>query len=449
MIWLGGDSVYYYQDGVLNYTLTSSSLLTYPPYIFGCIGYTGYVDDYTYHADFTDTGLISVMPHDYHIIWNLFSPSSILLKDASDSTLYSDHFNIQWSLGPHADGWDITNPPNSRYRITIMDPSGAYCYNSYINISAENAAAGIISIPFNSSYLGSTPTQYGLYHVALYDGSGIKSTDYFSVLAGGAYLYFDKATYTANSNAIVTYTIQDGYYVPSTYTYKIKIINAYGTEMSSDALSTQSGSKTFSLSGYDGGVYYAELVATPIAGGDDAVLYYATTEVSSYVTISGYVSDAETTAAIPGATVFIAQGSTNETLLTGSIGNYTSSNNWLSGSQINMTTNLSGYATDYNLFTPLAADTIELNITLVADNRTYSGVAIDGVNKDTQYHSTIPEATVYERVNGSSAAPSVTTANAAAYYRFDNLVNGTVYDVWSSKAGYANSTVEQKLAVGA
>jgi hypothetical protein len=152
--------------------------------------------------------------------------------------------------------------------------------------------------------------------------------------------------------------------------------------------------------------------------------------------------------ALQGASVNVTQGISTLVSTSNASGYYSSSNNWLSGSQINVTTNLSGYATDYNLFTPLAADTIELNITLVADNRTYSGVAIDGVNKDTQYHSTIPEATVYERINGSSAAPAITTANAAAYYRFDNLVNGTVYDVWSSKAGYGNSTVEQVMAVG-
>ena len=58
-------------------------------------------------------------------------------------------------------------------------------------------------------------------------------------------------------------------------------------------------------------------------------------------------------------------------------------------------------------------------------------------------------ATVYLRINGTSVVtPSLTTANGAGYYIFNGLVNGTAYDVWSQKTGYANSTVEQKLAVG-
>ena len=135
--------------------------------------------------------------------------------------------------------------------------------------------------------------------------------------------------------------------------------------------------------------------------------------------------------------------------VTNASGYYSSSNNWLSGSQINMTTNLSGYTTDYAVFSPLAADTITRNITLVNSTPVYSGVAIGGVVEDDQYYSTIPGATVYLRINGTSGAPATTTGNGAAYYIFNGLVNGTTYDVWSTKTGYANSTVEQKLVVGA
>jgi hypothetical protein len=151
---------------------------------------------------------------------------------------------------------------------------------------------------------------------------------------------------------------------------------------------------------------------------------------------------------LQGASVNVTQGTSTLVSTSNASGYYSSSNNWLSGSEINMTTTLSGYTNDYAVFTPLAADVITRNITLVNSTPTYSGVAIGGVVEDDQYYSTIPGAIVYLRVNGTSGTPSTTTGNGAAYYIFNGLVNGTVYDVWSQKTGFANSTVEQKLAVG-
>jgi hypothetical protein len=38
--------------------------------------------------------------------------------------------------------------------------------------------------------------------------------------------------------------------------------------------------------------------------------------------------------------------------------------------------------------------------------------------------------------------------NISGFARVDNLVNGNLYSVWSSKTGYGNSSVKQIVAVG-
>jgi hypothetical protein len=446
--------MYEYRDGTLYYIYnnvpgtiaTAYGLGEVIPYGF----VTNWYDDVSYSNSFSSTGIISVIPHSYYIKSDMIDPSNFYMIDNNGNQVYSDHFDVQWSLGAYADGWQANqNPPNTRYKITILSPTGGQAYNNYINISAAGAATGIISVPMNNTYIGNQPLEYGMYWVTLYDGTAVKSQDYFYVLGTGATVTWGSPSYPTGSAATVSYSISSSYYDTATYNYEIKILDAYGTVKKTQTISGSSGSISFTMdsSTYPDGIYYAEIIAVKKSDSSEIVMNYGITEINSYIPISGYVVD-QNNAALQGASVNVTQGTSTLVSTSNASGYFSSSNNWLSGSQINVTTNLSGYATDYNLFTPLAADTIELNITLVADNRTYSGVAIGGVNKDTQYHSTIPGATVYERINGSSAAPAITTANAAAYYRFDNLVNGTVYDVWSSKAGYGNSTVEQVTAVG-
>ena len=79
---------------------------------------------------------------------------------------------------------------------------------------------------------------------------------------------------------------------------------------------------------------------------------------------------------------------------------------------------------------------------------TNSGVSIGGIVRDNVYSNLIPGASVVVR-NTTSGEYQIKTTNIAGYYRADNLYSGRLYDVWSSKTGYGNSTVAQKLAVGA
>jgi hypothetical protein len=174
------------------------------------------------------------------------------------------------------------------------------------------------------------------------------------------------------------------------------------------------------------------------------MLNYAATSLTSYAYIKGWVLGAETEAGIP-ATVTITQlGNTEITNTISSTGEYNTSLAIITGGVVTMNVSAIGYRSqDYN-FTPMVARTIVRNWTMVPTTPTCGGVCIGGVVSDNVYGNPVDSATVVVQ-NGTT---STTLTNRAGYYRVDSLVDGTLYDVWSSKPGYGNSTVAQNLAVG-
>ena len=409
---------------------------------------TNYVYDYSSSNAYADTAIVAVMPHTWGIQKSILSPTNVVMKDASGNTVYSDHLTVRWSLGPQVDGWNITAPPNTRYSISIFTPSGYQAYTGYINITVAGSATGTVNIPFNATYIGNMPIEYGIYNVYLYDGGGTKSSDYFSVTSSGASIYWGSTLYATGSTATVTWNVDAGYWDTANYNYAIKVVDIYGNTKATYTVTTQTGSTTFSLSGYDAGVYYAELTATPTAGGTAAILYYAATEVTNYATFSpGFVND-ETGAGISNATVLITQSSTNATYATAPNGSWVDTASWLAGTPVTIITTKTGYTSETRTFTPLVGGAIGINITLITSPPVYSGVAIPGIVNSSQYGNPISGATVHIKVNGTSTVLATNTSNNAGYYIFNSLVNGTVYDIWSSKTGFFNSTMRQITAVG-
>jgi hypothetical protein len=223
------------------------------------------------------------------------------------------------------------------------------------------------------------------------------------------------------------------------------ISDAFGNIISTQPVTTQSGSKQYTFTSSNAnGVYYAQLKATPIAGGNPILMNYAVTTLTSYIIFSGYVMDAETTNVIIPAYVNITQGANTANITTSSAG-WNSSQSWLSGTPISINTVATGYANNALSFTPLSASSVSLNISMLSTSPTSIGVSIGGIVRDNKFGNPVQSATV-SVVNGSSY--HATTTNLAGYYRVDDLVPGTLYNVWSSKTGYGNSSVAQKLAVG-
>ncbi len=452
-----GTTINTYMDGTLNNTF--EGIAGTPAYSFGMgsarsadgVAISGYYDDPSFGNSFSTTALVSVMPHSWYIKSDMIDSSNFAMIDNNGNQVYSDHFDVQWSLGAYADGWQASqNPPNNRYRITIAAPDGSIqVYNQNINITAAGAAAGIVSVLMNNTYIGNYPLEYGRYGVTLYDGTTVKSQDYFFVVGTGATVAWDKSQYTSGSAATISYSISPSYYDTTTYNYEIKILNAYGTVEKTQTISGQSGSigVTLDSSTYSDGVYYAEIVAVQKSDSAEIVMNYGLAEINSYVTISGNVMAINGTL-LSGATVNVSQGTLYLVSTSSATGNFTSSNNWLSGSAINIVTNLSGYQNDTNSFTPIAAAEIPLNITLYPSSLSYSGIHINGITHESQYNSSLPNANAYIKVNGTTTLMATTTSNIAGFYDFGGLVNGTVYDVWSSKTGYGNSSTKQVTAVG-
>jgi hypothetical protein len=157
--------------------------------------------------------------------------------------------------------------------------------------------------------------------------------------------------------------------------------------------------------------------------------------------------NAETGAILPGATILVSQPSKIYTSTSESTGFWNSSHKWIVGIPTHINTTIAGYTSDYLTITPLLSGTIKVNISLLPDSSTFTGVSIGGIVRDNQYGNPVPSATVIVR-NSTYSESQTKTTNIAGYYHADNLYSGRWYDVWSSKTGYRNSTVALKQAVG-
>jgi len=448
---ISGSNEYVYLDGVLSTTITGVS--TYPAYMFAFgvsrYGYSptfSYIDDLSSDNLYTDTALISAPPHTFVINRDLLSTIT-REYNAADQIVNNSYLNLQFSIGPYADGWDITNPPNTRYHVVIVSPSGKQTSDTYINFAHYNSACGIIPVQFNSSYIDNSPLEYGIYTIYLRDATtgSVRSSDYFSVTAAlGSIVSWEKGTYGNGETANISYSIPTAYYNTLSYTYNIKVVDIYGTVVGTQSVSSQSGSILMPLNGVSPGVYYAELNAMPISSTTNYIMAHSATEVSAYVYLSGYVMNQENATVLSGATVTATQGSTSIAYTSASTGWGNTTQYWLTGTDISLLTTKSGYSNNTRTFKPLSAGNLPLNISLSPTTHTYTGVAIGGVVADGQYGNPITNATRHVK-NGTEYT---CTTNIAGWCVVNNLVNGMVYDVWSSKSGFNNSIVHKVTAVG-
>jgi hypothetical protein len=271
--------------------------------------------------------------------------------------------------------------------------------------------------------------------------------DTFWITSSGATVNWDKAQYQTSDTASIAYVISGGYYDTSAtgYTYTMEITDVYGVVKQTTVLGAISGAVSVPLNEatYPVGVYYAQVKATKKSDLSVYIMAYDGMEMQAYVVFNGYVMSAENGTVLSGATINMTQGTSTLISTSGSGGVWNSSNNWLSGSAINITTNKTGYTTDILSVLPLSGRSIFLNISLLQTNPTYSGVSIGGVVRDNVYGNPVTSATYWVQ-NGTAYS---STTNIAGFARVDNLPEATWYNVWSSKTGFGNSSVVPVLAV--
>jgi hypothetical protein len=439
-----GGTAYIYKNGVLQ--VTSSALAQNPSYIgFGThtsaaqgANANNYWDDYVYGT--SENKYIYDMPETgaYIIKKDMLNPAASGLYTSGGVIVDANYMSTRFGRGNSAVPPDaLTNES-----INLVQWGGVIPYAT-LYTSTDYAGARIYNI--HEALINST-APYGYYAITI-PGSALYS-DPILYESGGATVTWDKDIYSVgDTGVIVSYVASGGYWDPAVYDYQLVVQDIFGNVIKSQTVNTQSGSMSVTFTSNDNlGVYYAILKAKLKSSATyDIWMSVDAAELQAYIVFNGYVMNAESGAVLADATVNVTQGIATKNSISGSYG-WNSTNNWLSGSQFNITTNKSGYTSDVRLFTPLTSKSIALNISLVPSPATTVGTSVGGVVRDNVYGNPVVGATYWVQ-NGTTHS---STTNIAGFARVDNLpVPNTWYNVWSSKTGFGNSSVVRVMAVAA
>ena len=408
--------------------------------------------------------VISVNPSSF--LLNTYQPYDNVVVGESDHHIVGalpTNWTIQRDLlNPSATGvyawsgsiWVLKNSYNF-----VLDADKEYLNPE--NVVIKNSATGVTvnttpvtavrnNIQYSVTNFLNTPTSMGS---SLPDGRYTVSfdtapaiSDSFWVTSSGATLAWGQSVYSQGSTATIPYTIDGGgYWDQSTYSYSMVTKNIYGVVMNTQTIPTQTGTISVPITtSYGPGVYYAEIDATKISDGTVKVMNVAYMSVTTYIPMNGFVMNEETGATIAAANMNVSQGLQYQTVTSGYDGNWSSNNGWTSGSAITINTTATGSRQTINTLLPLTSSAVVLNVTMPPINSAFVGVSVGGTVKDDQYGNPVVGAN-YHVLNGTE---NNCLTNIAGFCRVDNLVNGNLYSVWSSKIGYGNSTVTQIVAVG-
>ena len=423
----------YWLNGVKQYT--GSVISIYPSYLVIGEGNCGNVHVDNVVIGGTDPHVVGVLPSNWTIIKDLLNPIANGVYAWNNAT---QAWVLQNSNYFYIDADTSSQQSASSETFNILNTqTGTVVYTK--TISNQASPQNTLQIPV-STFLNTSGVSTGQY-TAEFAGYPA-SAAYFWVISQGAAITWSQTNYPQNTNGGITYQISNSYYQTSSYTYSIAIVNTAGSTLQTFALNTQSGTETVSLNSatYPAGVYYAELLATPVGGGTASIMNYAATQITVLDYISGFVNDAQTALPLVNAYVNVTQGLVNQAVLTSATGQYNLTQGWSVGAALTMVTNLTGYTNDAETFTPLAAGNINRNISLLSTSPSYSGTAVGGVVTDNQYYNPIPGATIY-LANTTSSQQFSNSTNNAGYFYLNGLTHSYCYTESGKKAGYANLTL--------
>lgn len=278
-------------------------------------------------------------------------------------------------------------------------------------------------------------------------------SDRVAYIANGANINFDMTDYSIGDNATITYLVDPAYWLPGTYTYRIEIVDVFGTVHNSQNIATSSGSVSYTWTDADTqGVYFAEIIADRISDGENILMNYDQATVTATFGFNGFVKDGGNASIISGALVNYAQGNLADNATSGFDGNYSVSG-FLTGIPIWANVSATGYQTQNFTFVVQNGHTITRNISLNATSPTFMGRAVGGVARDgiftspnsitNGYGRPIAGATCFLKNTSNSELYSNTTNNAGGYLFDENtpvyLTSGRPYDLWCQRSGYSNS----------
>jgi len=416
-----------YVNGIVN--STSEALAVNPSYmrIYGDDGIRA--DDVV--TSNSDPKYIVGMPEQGYVLKkDQTNPASSGLYSSAGVLISSTNMTSTWGKS------DIIDTGNESLVLKNLDTGVIYGTNYTGSKSAGKMVWPVKDLIFDSG------APYGRY-VTTIEGSGVVSDEIW-YLGTGATISFDAATYNGEDTAVMTYVIDGAYWDTGTYDYSIDVISGTtGATMSTKAISASSGTSDYTFAATDPlGVYYGIVKATKRSDGTEVWMNYDYAELTSYVTVTGYVNDAESGLPISGANINITQSSIINNLTTIADGNY-SATYYLSGAPITINSTAASYRQYEFTFTPLSAKTINVNISLVPDTPSTIGLGIGGVARDLTYGRPIKDATV-NLINTTNAQSYSKTTSFTGWYLCDEgtscfLTSARPYDVWGEKLGYSNS----------
>lgn len=439
---ISGGYAYFYHNGILYET--STVLAQNPSYIgFGTYGVTSLAQfDNAIWGNIDDKHIQSVPEEGiYYIKQDFVDPAnSGFYYFANDTLINSNTFTTTWGRS-NASGQALLN--ESIYLIEVT--SGTVYETHYTG----TASYGTTTWTFSDSLIGAG-APYGVYQVKL----NTSLSDRIPYIANGANINFDKSSYSSGDPFTLTCHVDTDYWIPSTYTYRIDVIDVYGTVHHTQNIVSSTGSVDFTWDSDadEQGVYYGEIIAQEIATGDDILMMYDYATLTATFGFNGYVNAAQTALTIEAANVSYAQGDITVTGSSGFDGNYSVSG-FLTGLPVWANVSADGFENQNFTFTVMRGHTITRNITLNETAPSYTGLSIGGVCREGIFTDPNTITNGYGRpislpechlLNTTYSESYTTTGNNAGGYLFDEsgsvfLTTGRVYDLWCSRSGYGNS----------
>lgn len=343
-------------------------------------------------------------------------------------------------------------PSGNNQTVVLASPTGG------AGLSYDTGTAWAGSIQWNLTQFFAQPTTgYGLYQTGIEsqpDSNGFAVSDWIPYIGSGATIQFDKNSYAIGETATLTVTISDDYYdavtdphVKITDVWEEEVLDDTNIEFTELPSGDWQGTTTYTWTDdNDEGVYFGMIYGT--YNDEDVLMNYDTADLNSNLIIWGYVFDAQNATVISGATVNVTQGSTTDALTSAADGNYTTVSTFSANVPTSITAAKSGYENYSHTFTPLYAGSIQINLTLMPTNPTFTGIALGGIARTPPYNRTINSARV-DIVNSTDGHNYTATTNSVGYY-IQNDIAGLShwFDVWGSKTGFLNSTIYEKLVAG-
>lgn len=439
---VSGGTAKLYINGIL--TATSGALAQNPSYIgfgtstVGAAGAITWWDDFVYGSS-EDTTVLDA-PFNTYMKKDFVNPASSGLFNSTTNALINSN-NIAMSFSrSNLSGQCLVN--ESIYLINQQ--TGTVYETKYTGTQCS----GQRDFDFGSSLVAAN-APYGWYQWKLNN----TLSERVAYIANGANINFDRTDYSIGDNATITYLVDPAYWLPGTYTYRIEIVDVYGTVHNSQNIATSSGSVLYTWTDADTqGVYFAEIIADRISDGENILMNYDQATVTATFGFNGFVKDGGNASTISGALVNYAQGDLADNATSGFDGNYSVSG-FLTGIPIWANVSAMGYQTQNFTFTVQNGHTISRNISLNATSQTFTGRAVGGIARDgiftspnsitNGYGRPIAGATCYMKNTTNSELYSNVTNNAGGYL-FDEsiavyLASGRPYDLWCQRSGYSNS----------